>query len=258
MKDEKSDPLAQTVVFYGFVGIFALLISLFRGGFHYRISLTQLPFFLLLTIFATIAPILVFKALKTIEASENSILLSSQRLWLVLGAFIFLHETFSLPRVIGTLIIILGIFIAQQQKRFVINQGVIFALLAALFYAVGEIISFYILSNFDTASFTVYVSLLPVITILIIKPNTLQKLAFYFQPKYALNILAVSLNDTLATLFLFFAYQAGRNAAQIAPIMATQTIITVLLAILILKERHNLLNKIIGAITAVAGLILIL
>jgi len=259
MKEENSDPYAQTIAFYGLGGIFALVISLFRGGFHYQISLNQLPFFLLLIIFATAAPVLAFKALKLIEASESSILLSSQRLWLVLGAFIFLHESFSFQKLIGTIIILLGIMLAQWKKqRFVFNQGAFFVLLAAISYAIAEIISFFILRNFDTTSFSVYNALLPVFVLIIIFPKTLKKLNFYLKPKRALNISLVSLNDTLATIFLFFAYQIGRNASQIGPLMATQTIISVLLAILILKEKNNFLNKIIGASLVVVGVILVI
>lgn len=259
MKEESSDPYAQTIVFYGLGGIFAFIISIFRGGFHYQISSNQLPFFFLLTVFATAAPVLAFKALKQIESSETSILLSSQRLWLVLGAFIFLNEPFSIQKLIGTIIIFFGIMVAQWKKqKFVFNQGAFFVLLAALSYAIAEIISFYILRNFDTTSFSVYNCLLPVLALIIITPKTLKKLTFYLKPKRALNISLVSLNDTLATIFLFFAYQIGRNASQIGPLMATQTIVSVLLAILILKERNNILNKIIGASIVVAGVILVI
>lgn len=259
MKDDKSDEYAQTIAFYGLGGIFAFIVSLFRGGFHYHISSEQIPYFLLLTIFATAAPVLAFKALKQIEASESSILLSSIRLWVVFGAFIFLQEAFSTQKIIGTIIILLGISVAQWQKqKLVFNLGVIHALLAAFFYAVAEIVAFYILRNFDATSFSVYGSLLPVVALLIIKPKTVKKLAFYLKPKYALNISIVSINDTLATIFLYFAYQVGRNASQIAPIMATQTIISVLLAILILRENKNIFNKIIGAVVVVAGMILII
>jgi uncharacterized membrane protein len=83
-------------------------------------------------------------------------------------------------------------------------------------------------------------------------------LAFYFETKHALNISLVSVNDILATILLYFAYQIGRNASQIAPIMATQTIISVLLAIILLKEKNNMLNKIIGATIVVAGVMLVL
>lgn len=259
MKEESSDPYAQTIAFYGLGGIFAFIVSLFRGGWHYQISFSQLPFFFLLTIFATAAPVLGFKALKLIEASESSILSSSQRLWIVLGAFIFLHEAFSVQKLLGAIVIIFGIIIAQWKKQqFIFNQGVLLVLLAALSYAVAEIISFYILRNFDTTSFTVYSFLLPVIALIIITPQTIKKLAFYLKPKRAINISIVSTNDTLATIFLFFAYQIGRNASQIGPLMATQTIITVILAVVILKEKNNLINKIVGACLVVAGVILVL
>lgn len=259
MKDDKSDEYAQTIMFYGLGGVFAFIISLFRGGFHYQISVSQIPLFLLLTVFATLGPVLAFKALKQIEASESSILLSSIRLWVVLGAFLLLREAFSLQKVIGTVIILSGIAVAQWKKQnFTFNAGAIYALTAAFSYAVAEIISFYILRNFDAPSFSVYGSLLPVFALLIIKPQTVKKLAFYFKPKYTLNISLVSVNDSLATIFLYFAYQMGRNAAQISPIMATQTILSVLLAIVILKENKNIINKIIGATLAVVGTILVI
>lgn len=259
MKDDRSDEYAQTIAFYGLGGLFAFIISLFRGGFHYRILPEQVPYFLLLTIFATAAPVLAFKALKQIEASESSILLSSIRLWVVFGAFIFLQEIFSVQKILGTTIILIGICIARWQKqKLVVNLGVVYALLAAFFYAIAEIIAFYLLRNFDAPSFSVYGSLLPVLALLIIKPKTIKKLAFYTRPKYALNISLVSINDSLATIFLYFAYQIGRNASQIAPIMATQTIISVLLAIVILREQKNIFNKIVGAMIAVVGMMLII
>lgn len=259
MKDESSDPYAQTIAFYGLGGMFAFVIAIFRGGFHYYISPSQIPLFFLLAIFATAAPVFVFKSLKLIESSENTILLSSQKLWLVLGAFIFLQESFSLQKLVGTLIILLGITIAQWRKQqFVLNAGVVFVVLAALAYAIGDIISFHILRDFDAASFTVYLCFIPVITLLILKPKTISKLVFYRRPKYAVSIVTVAVDDTLAALAMYFAYQVGRNAAQIAPITGTQTIISVLLAIVILRERKHMVQKIIGAIAVMIGVLLVL
>lgn len=259
MKEEKSDPYIQTIMFYGLGGIFAFFVSLLRGGFHYQVTYHQIPSFLLLTIFATAAPVLGFKALKMIDASDFNILLSAQRLWVVLGAFLFLNEVFSLQKLTGMIIILIGITLAQwKRQHFITGKGIVFVLLASFFYAVSEIIAFNILRNFDAASFSVYNCLLPVLALIIIAPKTLRKAAFYLKPKNALNISAVSVNDTLATIFMFLAYQTGRNAAQISPILATQTIISVILAIIILKERNNWINKLTGAIIAVTGVILVL
>lgn len=259
MKEEDSDPYAQTIAFYGIVGIFALIFALLRGGFQYQISSDQLPYFLLITVFAAATSILGFKALKTIEASEYIILFSSSRLWVVLGAFIFLQERFSYHKVIGTMVILIGIAIAEWKKhKFVLNNAALLVLAAAFCFAATELVSFFILRDFDATSFTVYTYLLPVTALLLINPKSVKKLAFYARPKNAINITAVSVGDIIATLFLFYAYQIGRNASQIGPIMATQTILSVLLAIIFLKERGYMMNKIVGATFAVFGIILVL
>ena len=46
MKDDKSDPYAQSVVFFGLGGTFALLFSLFHGGFQYQITFKPTAFVL--------------------------------------------------------------------------------------------------------------------------------------------------------------------------------------------------------------------
>jgi drug/metabolite transporter (DMT)-like permease len=181
MKEEDSDPFAQTIAFYGIVGIFALIFALLRNGFQYQISADQLPLFLVITIFSAATSVFGFKALKLIEASESTILMSSSRLWVVLGAFFFLHEIFSIQKVIGTIVILFGITFAElRNHKFVINSGVLFALFAAFCFAVTELISFFILRKFDANSFTVYTYLLPVIALLFININSLKKLVFYF------------------------------------------------------------------------------
>ena len=127
--------------------------------------------------------------------------------------------------------------IAEWRKsKFVINIGAIYVLIAAASYSAGEILSFFTLRSFDSASFLVYCSFLSAIIILVLNPTLFNKLSFYAKPRNLSNIVIVSINDTLASLFLFNAYQLGRNALQIGPLMATQTIVTVVLALIFLKE----------------------
>ncbi len=259
MKEEDSDPYAQTIAFYVIVGLFALILSILRGGFKYQISSDQIPYFLIMAIFSATASVLCFSALKLISASEYVILLSSSRLWVVFGAFFLLRESFSFLKVIGTIVIILGITLAEWRKhKFVLNKGVLFALIGAFCFAATELVSFFILRHFDANSFTVYSYLLPVVALLFVNVKSLNKLSFYTRPKNAINLAAVSVGDVVATLFLFYAYQIGRNASQIGPIMAIQTILSVILAIIILKERDYVLNKIVGATLVVAGIVFVL
>ena len=258
MKDVNSDPFAQTIVFSGLIGTFAFIIALARGGFHFQISLSQIPFFVLITVFLPSASTLSNKAAQGLEASEGSILLSSQKLWEVILAFIFLQEAFSPQRLLGTIVVLLGVTVAQwRNELFVINQGMMFALLAALFYACSEIASYFLLRDFDAPSLNVYSALFPVILLCCVRPQTYKKLSFYLKPKYFASIVVVSCTSTFASIFLYTAYQIGRNASQLAPILGSEAALTVMLGIVFLKERSNMIQKMSGAVIVVIGIALL-
>lgn len=259
MKDAESDPYAQSVVFFGLGGTFALLFSFIHGGFQYQITPSQLLLFLPLTVCATVGPVLLFKAYQRIEASEITILQSSQKLWAVLGAFVFLQEPFSVNKTLGTLVIVVGIAITLwRRKKFSLNEGVALVLVATLFYAGMDLVSYYIVRDFDAISLIVYVCYLPVLTLLLLRPQTVKKISYYFKPQYALGVSVLALCDTVGTLCFFFAYQAGRNAAQIVPLAGLITINSVLLGIIFLREHTNIPNKLIGALVTVIGAVLVL
>lgn len=259
MKDDESDPYAQSVVFFGLAGTLALLVSLFHGGFQYQIPSSQLLLFLPLTVCATVGPVLLFRAYQRIEASDITILQSSQKLWTVFGAFLLLREPFSASKTLGTLVIVVGIAITLWRgTKFQVNEGVALVLVATLFYAGMDLVSYYIIRDFDAISFIVYVCYLPVLTLLLLRPQTVKKISYYFKPKYALGVSVLALCDTVGTLCFFFAYQVGRNAAQIVPLAGLITINSVLLGIIFLKEHTNIPHKVIGALVTVAGAMLVL
>lgn len=259
MKDSKSDPYVQTVVFYGLGGIIALLLAFMHNGFQYWMIFDKPLLFIPLATTATAGPVFLFKSFQLIDASENAILQSSQKLWTVLGAFIFLGEAFSINKILGTIVTIIGIAIALwRKKKFQLNIGVAFVIIATFFYASADLISFFLVRNIDPLSLIVFVCFLPVITLLILKPKTVNKINFYFNPKYAVYVSILALSDTLGTLSIYYAYKAGRNASQIAPILGTVILISVVLAIIFLKERTNITNKIIGSIITLIGVLLVL
>jgi drug/metabolite transporter (DMT)-like permease len=259
MKDEESDPYAQSVVFFGLGGTFALLFALFYGGFQVQITSRHLLLFVPLTVCATVGPVLLFKAYQRIGASEIAVLQSSQKLWAVSGAFLFLQEPFSVKKALGTLVIVVGIAITRwRRKRFQVNEGVALVLGATLFYAAMDLVSYYILWDFDVLSLIVYVCYLPVVTLLLLRPKTVKGISYYFKPKYALGVSVLALCDTVGTLCFFCAYQVGRNASQIVPLGGLITINSVLLGIIFLREHTNIPNKVIGALLTVVGAVLVL
>ena len=259
MKDDSSDAYAQAVIFTSLVCLFFFVVSLFRGGFQVSVSWNQLLLMILASILSSAGMVFTFKGFKFIEASEHTILLTSYQLWFMLGAILFLHESLTITKLVGTIAILFGIVLAEWKKQILkLNKGAVYVLLAALCFAGSGIISFSIVRNFDVWSYMLYTGILVTLILVICKPKVIRKFTFYFKPKRALNIVVTSINDALANILGLTAYQIGRNALQIGPISATQTILTVLLAVIILKERDHMLQKIIGSLVAVAGTILLL
>jgi len=259
MKDESSDAYAQAVTFTGLSSVFFLIVLSFRGGFQSSLSWNQLLLFLLAAFLSSGGMVFTFKGFKSIGASEHTVLLTSTQVWVILGAILFLRENLTITKLIGAVAILFGVVLAEWRKQtFILNKGVIYVLLAAFFFAASSIISFFIVRSFDVLSYMFYGSIFVTSILIIFKPKIFKKLLFYFKPKRALNIVTTSVSDSLANIFGFMAYQVGRNALQIGPIMATQTLLTVLLAIVILKERDHMPQKIIGSLATVIGTLLLL
>lgn len=259
MKDDKSNPRAQTIVFLGLGGIIAFVITLLRGQLNLVIPHSLYFNFIPLILLSTPAYILTYRAYQLIGASEVVLFLTTGRLWNVVGAFLFLHETLTIQRVLGAIVILLGIAVVlYDKKKFTFNKGMIFVLLAAFLFGMNDINGFYILKSFDATNFLIYSEFLPVLTLLIIQPKVVKKLKYYLQKGNALKVSLLSLCDALGMLALYLSFQAGGKASVIGPLSATRVLITVLLATIILKERNNLKNKLIGAAVTVFGVILLL
>lgn len=259
MRDAKSDAHAQAIIFNGLTGFYTFILLCFQPAVSFTIPNTgQVPIFLLVIACITCASIMTFKGLKVLEASEHTILLTSSKIWLLVESYIILREPYHPVKLLGALIILVGVVIAQYRKtKHPVTIGVVYVLLAAFLYATGEVFSFFIIRNFNAMVFMLYISMLSMVALIVVKPGTLRKLAFYIQPKFGFTILLVCAFDTLATLLVYLAYQAGRNALQIGPLMASQTIVTVLLAYIFLHETDHLLRKTIGTCIVVLGSVLL-
>lgn len=259
LKDSTSDSRAHTVVFLGVGGIIAFILAAIQGKFQLGFPNALLPNYLLLILLSTPAFVFSYRAYQLIGASEVLIFLTTGRLWNVIGAYFFLHEGITIQKILGALIIFIGVAIVLFEKRkFTLNIGAIFALIAAFLFGMNEINGYYILRSVNATNFLIYGNLLPVFALIFIQPQLIKKIGFYFKVENAIKILLLCTIDTLGTIALYLAYQVGRNASVIGPLSATRVLLSVILATIILKERNNITNKIIGAIITVIGIIFLL
>ncbi len=259
MKDSGSDGHTQAIVFNTLSCVFLWVIFLIKGDFSAVPSVPLLALFLLAALVSSVGMVLTFKGFKLIGASEHTVLLTTTQLWTFAGAIVVLGERLTLTKGLGTFAILFGVVLAQRKKEaFVFNRGAIYVLLAALAFGASGIISYFIVSRFSVLGYMAYGSVIVAAILMVSRPSAIRGVRFYFKPKRALNVLLTSLNDVLANIFGLMAYQIGRNALQIGPIAATQTLVTILLAGIVLKERDRFTQKIMGGAAAVLGGVLLL
>ena len=236
LRDDRSDPRAQAIVFLGIGGILSIIIAIVRGKFNLEFPSPLIVNFLILAVFGTVAYVLKYRGFQLISASVVVIFSTTSKLWNVVGAAIFLHETVTLQKILGTLIILAGIAVTMYvDKKFVVNKGIVVVLIGAVLFGLTDINGYFILQSMDASNYQIYFYLVPVLALLLAQPHTIRKISYYFRLDRSLKVTALAIFDTLGMLTLFAAYQAGGKASVLGPLSATKIIVTVVLAIFFLK-----------------------
>lgn len=257
LRKKRTDPIALSIVFQLLGGVFVGTYALLKG-FQIPHILPVLPNFFLMPILYGSANIFLFYALKYIEASEYTILYATRMLWTIFAAIVFLQESFSMQQVLGTFLILSSVvLVSWKSAKFEFNKGTIFALLGAGAFGLGLANDSFIVRNVDVPSYMSIAFILPALVTWAIFPKSTKKMRALLEKENLPMTCIVSAMAGISAVTYFTAYQIGRNAAQIAALNQTATILTVILGIVLLKERSSMLKKLLAAIISAVGVILI-
>jgi uncharacterized membrane protein len=256
MRETESDPLAAGIFFQLVLTLITGVFAFFYG-FHAP-PFSQFPFYFLNSaVFYAAGTFLIFKAIKEIEASELVILTAFSAIITIAGGIIFLGEPFSLRQVLGTALILIAIIIVQKKTGLSGKWGMWLALLGGSCYAVAVVSDTHILKTYDAVSYTPVMSLLPGIILLLFNPRVVTKLKSYVNATYVKNLSLYCFFYGIQAVCYYVALNKGANASQMAPLFRAEIILTVILAVIFLREREKIPLKIFGAIIAAVGVILL-
>jgi len=254
LKDEQSDPFTYAIIFQLIIAILFFIYVAFIG-FKLPPLKPLIPYLLLMSLLYALANFFVFKGLKTIELSENSILWSSKAIWTMLTAAIFLKEQVDLVRIIGMLLILAGITVVSWKgKKWKLNRGHLFALAGAFFLGVSFTNDAFLLNHFEVPSYSAIAFLFPALLLLAIKPKSIGKFRLFLNKKRLFRMIIASFLFGVGTLGIYYSYQRGGDASQIVPISQSSVILIVILAFIFLKERNRFAQKVIGSLLAFIGI----
>lgn len=258
LKDEESDPFTYSIVFQLIISALFFTYLIFTG---LRLPPLKplIPYLILMSLFYGMANLLSFKGLKAIELSESSILRSSKAIWTTITAIIFLGEPICLNRVMGMLLIVIGIIIISWKgKKWKLKKGHFLVLASAMFYGIAFTNDAFLLNHFEVIPYLTIAFLFPPLLLLASKPKSISKFKLLLNKKKLFLMIISSLLLGMGCLAIYSSYQQGGDASQVGPIAQSSVVLVVLMAFIFLKERSRLSQKLIGALLSFAGVWLLI
>lgn len=247
---------AMAVLMDGLGGIFSLfLIPLFP----LKLPENKLVYLFLglACIFYALNDRLTATVRKGLEASTTSMMKQLSTVFLIFAGFLFFKEKFILTKFIGALLIVFSnILIFYKKNSLKENKYTIYGLLAALCSTIAAFIDVSYSKEFNLPVYVAFTLLVPSVLIMLfdrIKFNDLKK---EFANNKKLIILLASLSSSLMLILKLYAYDIGKVMI-VAPLCSLTVILNVLIGYIFLKERNNLVKKVIASILIIIGLILI-
>lgn len=258
MRDQENHPIAFAMLYQLLVAAGFAILTFALGKVQLPPILPLIPNLVLTMILFGAANIFIFKSLAHTDASQFTIVFASRFFFTVLASSLLLREALSWLQLTGALIIFIGVALASARHHFTFQKGEWYALLAAMFFGFALTNDRYLLQSFNVYAYSVIAFALPAFFIAAIRPREVPNLMRYLKGPLLIKTLAISLCYLLFTITFYLALQATDNSSQVAAVSITSVLLTVLLAIIFLKERENIGRKILSAGICLIGILLLL
>ena len=192
-----------------------------------------------------------------VEASTFSIIKQLSTVIMIIGGLLFLKEPFVLKKIIGAgLIIFSNILVFYKKGKQKLDKYVMLGIVANLFFSVALFLDVNISENFNLPLYITTTLWVPALFILIAERVKFSSIKDEFKNGNKKAILLTGLFWGSSIVASLRAYQLG-DVTTVAPLSALTVIGNVILGYLFLKEKNNLLRKIISALLIIISIILI-
>lgn len=241
LKDDKGSPIAFSILFQ-FIG--TLIVAAFGigfGDFSFDGLYIVLQYILIMTLLYGTGVIFYFKSLQLVEASEFSIIFSSRVLFAIAGTTLLLREALTPSILIGAILIILGVIIVTlKSTKINFTKGELFAFLAALTFGLTVVTDRFLLQNMDFYTYIFLVFLLPGIFATIVYTKQIKGVSYYLNIKLFPRLVLAAFLQTVTVITFFAALKVSPNSSLVVLVNLTSVIFTVVLSIVVLKERERM------------------
>lgn len=249
------------------VGILTSLLQIIAG----LVILVFLPFFdfklptnpviyLLLTV-VMICYVIEFRlnasVRRELEISNFTVLSQTNTVFMIIFGLIFYKEPFVITKILGALLIIFSnIMIFYEKGKFTFNKYVLLGVISNLAMATAVSLDISVSPNFNLPFYISITFIVPAIIILFYERAKLSDLKLELSQNKKSLLLLTGIFWSLAGITSLRNYLLG-DITMVAPLCTLTVILNVICGYIFLKERKNLVRKLIAAILIVFSVVLI-
>ncbi|MBI5614354.1 DMT family transporter [Candidatus Gottesmanbacteria bacterium] len=255
MKDEKSDPVISAIFFQFILGFVTSFFTLVKG--FYLPDASLIPYFLCSGALYATGSICFFRAIKYIEASEMTILGGFSVLVTILASIIFLSDKLTLIQLSGAALILLAVVVISWRKNEVkISTGMWLALGGAVSYGMAVVFDSYIVKRYSAVSFLPLASFIPGTLLMLFYirriPDVIKAI-----PMIDKNLIIYGVIYSFSAIAFYQGLESGALVGQMSAIWRASVVLTVIFASIFLHESKHIGQKIVGAVLATIGVLLV-
>lgn len=254
-KTSKSDG-TLTVLLQILAGLTALIISvLFKFSFPSDWKVYVL--LIIACVFYGISDRMNTTVRSGVEASTYSIIKQLSTVFMILAGLLFFKEPFVWKKIIGAILIIFSnILIFYKKGNQKIDKYVLLGILSNIAFSIALFLDVNISDNFNLGFYVALTLIIPALFIIVAEKIKLSNVKNEFQKGNKKAIIITGISWASMIIVQLKAYQIG-DVTTVAPLCSLTVIGNVIIGHLFLKEKQNMLKKIIAAILIVISVILI-
>lgn len=263
VQSNKAELSASTraVLLTGAATVLSLLVSPLIGGINGN-GLARLWWAALLMVLSQgFGNVIFFKGMATLDASVTQIAFSVIVIWGGILSVIFLGSHFSTLQYVGVAVMLAAIWLTQySRKRRKINVGVWWIILSAGLMAVFQVSSAELAKTVSAGTYLVLAFAGSTILVGAIYWNRLVRdWAVVRRKTLTLGgaTLMAATTSVLYFAFAYFAYHAAPDRGVVVLLLTGQVVLSVILGIILLKERDGVVRKLAAGCLALLASLLI-
>ncbi|HEC64788.1 MAG TPA: EamA family transporter [bacterium] len=251
----------KTIFWEQFIAVFVIGAVLLFVPVDFHFELILLPLGILLAIVYMVAFGTYYKGFEVGNVSVISPIVNSYAWISVLIAHFLFNQRLEGLQIAGIILIVLGVVLVSVQldkiktKKVLLVKGLPYALVASLAFGIVPPLYEQIVERMDFL-FASFLSTV-IASILVFVYSRIMRIKLGLKKeggKTQLQLFIIAVLTLFATVSVGYGYSVG-DSIIVAPVSSGLTVVTVVLAVVFLKERLKL-NQIIGIIITVGGIVL--